>query len=263
MNSQPQAIKQRIADQFSKAATNYDENASLQWQIAQEALALFGNEYQGNITLDIGAGTGTVTQQLTVFSKQVLAVDLALGMLQFAQQQNGNIHWIGGDAESLPLTDNSIDGVFSSMALQWCASMPRVFAELRRVLKPQGRAVIAIMTKGSYHEWHSCWHQSESRAHINPFLEHNELQQMALDAGFNVEAKQCQYVSQHNNVRSLLGSIKAIGANVVVGNANHQPLSRASLRILEQRYETLRNAQGLLPLTYQISFLTLVSKPNQ
>ena len=121
------SLKQRIAKQFSKAATDYDLAAEVQAEIAFDNLMMMP---EGLInTLDIGCGTGRVTRQLLSKSANVWAVDIAQGMLQHAQQNIPEaIHWITADAEQLPFQNDSFDGVYSSMALQWCEDFNQVFS---------------------------------------------------------------------------------------------------------------------------------------
>ncbi|MGS0466747.1 methyltransferase domain-containing protein [Cobetia marina] len=41
------------------------------------------------------------------------------------------IHWLRGDAERLPVADNSLDLVFSSLAVQWCPTPATGWGSLR------------------------------------------------------------------------------------------------------------------------------------
>ncbi|WP_438863079.1 methyltransferase domain-containing protein [Neptunicella sp.] len=260
-------LKQRIARQFSRAAADYDQAADVQWQVAKDALKML-KPSQG-VVLDIGAGTGRVTQCLQPQHAKVIGLDLAEGMLQFARQRSASQHqaelnWIAGDAEQLPLADNSIQALFSSMALQWCESIPRVFNECFRVMDKSADGVLAIMSQGSFKQWQRCWTHSQGRAPINPFPSHDLLCSAATQAGFKVMAKQQEYVTFHTDVRQLIGSIKSIGANVKTHMTSNdcRPLTRQSLLELNRHYEAYRNEQGLLPLSYQISFLQLTKQPD-
>ncbi|WP_416304937.1 methyltransferase domain-containing protein [Neptunicella sp. SCSIO 80796] len=251
-------LKQRIARQFGRAAADYDHCADVQWHIAQDALQLL--PASDGMVLDIGAGTGKVTRAMLPLHAKVIGLDLAEGMLKYAQQQarESNAHslsWVAGDGEKLPFLDNSFEALFSSMALQWCGL--GVFSECYRVMKPAARGVVAIMSQGSFQQWQQCWQQIDSRQHINQFPSHVSLQQAAERAGFAVKASQREYMTYHPDVRQLLGSIKSIGANVVTETANAVPLTRRSLAELNRQYEQYRNEQGLLPLGYRISFLQL------
>ncbi|WP_447532200.1 methyltransferase domain-containing protein, partial [Pseudomonas aeruginosa] len=58
-----------------------------------------------------------------------LAVDIAEGMLRHARARGGASHFIGGDAERLPLRDGSCALGFASRAMQGGAALRAVRAE--------------------------------------------------------------------------------------------------------------------------------------
>lgn len=265
--------KTRIARQFSRAASAYDGAADVQLDIGLDNLHHLGDGYQR--LLDIGCGTGRITRRLAPACEHLLALDLAEGMLGFARQQledgtqampASGIDWIAGDAESLPLANCSVDGIFSSMALQWCRSLPLAMDELFRVLRPGGKAMLAVLCDGSMAQLSHCWQRLDHQPHVNQFSTTDSMQQAAHQAGFSVSVWQKSYLTWHNNVRDLLGSIKAIGANVVTETGNHAPINRAMLQRLQLCYQAehgqLRQLSKLnssiqLPLTYQVCFLQL------
>lgn len=274
--SSEQQLKSRIAKQFSRAATRYDAAAQVQIDIANDALAMFASKgYQSAAQLpehmlDIGCGTGRVTRQLANINNlktpYILAMDIAFGMLEHAKKQTitatklSNISWLQGDAEHLPLSNNTAGAVFSSMALQWCKNSRQVCSEIHRVLAPGAGGVLAIMCNGSMYELETCWQQVDSTRNINQFISAETWASDAKAAGLQVKAQHRNYVTRHSDVRALLGSIKQIGANVITSNNQQKAISRHILHSLEQCYQqTFGCAEGL-PLTYSVCFLTL-SKP--
>lgn len=251
--------KARVARQFSRAATRYDQAAQVQVDIAFDAMQLLNRRYSR--LLDIGCGTGRISRQLAPRCEQLLAMDLAEGMLSFAcgqEDENSNkINWLQADAEHLPLSGNSLDGIFSSMALQWCPNIHQVCREIYRVLEPKGQAVLAILGEGSMQELQQCWLTLDSQRHVNQFHSLNDWQLAAKTVGFEVQGSERAYTTWHPNVRELLGSIKAIGANVVSQTGNHASISRANLQALQHNYQQAFAVKGQLPLSYQVCFLQL------
>ena len=288
--SNDQQLKLRIAKQFSRAAKRYDSAAQIQIEIASEALRLFKDQAYGTnkcrlldrspkFILDIGCGTGRVTRQLAAMyvnqQQHTLAMDLALGMLQYAEQTTTkqaveqqanhlpNIHWLQGDAEHIPMGDNTVGGVFSSMALQWCKNSTQVCHEINRVLAPNAQGILAIMCAGSMHELDACWQHIDSARQINHFDSADKWLNAAQKAGLQVEMQQKNFVTWHANVKALLGSMKQIGANVVTSNAQQKAISRRTFQQLEQYYQhEFGNIQGL-PLTYSVCFLQIRKNANE
>ncbi|WP_339901142.1 methyltransferase domain-containing protein [Paraglaciecola polaris] len=275
-------LKSRIAMQFSRAATRYDNAAQVQIDIADDAVVLFTEHTKNDLkklprrVLDIGCGTGRVTRQLAATgvnkAQNILAMDLAFGMLQHAEQaweqpisgqsapQLSTICWLQGDAEHIPLGDNTLEGVFSSMALQWCKDRTQVCHEINRVLVSGARGVLAIMCAGSMHELDTCWQHIDHTRQINHFASAHDWASSAEKVGLQVQMQQKNYVTWHADVRTLLGSMKQIGANVVTGNGQKKTISRPTLHTLEQYYQEQFGSHQGLPLTYSVCFLQ-ITKP--
>lgn len=105
----------------------------------------------GDTVLDIGAGSGTDTvlaSRLVGESGKVWALDITPAMLAKLRETVGaegigNVETIEGDAEHIPLPDNSVDVVTSNGALNLVPDKRRAFAEIFRVLRPGGRVQIA------------------------------------------------------------------------------------------------------------------------
>src|SRR6185437_15195520 len=95
------------------------------------------------VVLDLGCGTGRVTRELKrrYPRSQVLALDLAPGMLREARRHQGLLRRFArvcGDALALPLKAASVDLVFSNLMLQWCEPLAAALGEVQRVLAPEG-----------------------------------------------------------------------------------------------------------------------------
>jgi len=269
--NQAKQAKARIARQFGKAAVRYDSAAQVQLDIAFDALQCLPNQPLG-ITLDIGCGTGRITQKILPNTSQLFALDLAEGMARYASNNMLNIDdsyrkqkisWLAADAESLPFQDSAVDNVFSSMALQWCMPIDLAMQEIHRVLKPSGRATLAILSDGSMSELKSSWKAIDSVPHVNRFESHSALITAAKSCGFKVNAKTQRYTTLHGNVMEVLNSIKSIGANVLPQSGNNAKLSRTMLRELERVYFSEFAEKGQLPLGYQVSFLQLQKHSGQ
>lgn len=258
--------KTRIAQQFSRAAETYNSAADVQLDIAFDLMAYVPNQFQNG--LDIGCGTGRISQQLSTRCEKLMAMDLAFGMLAYANKnsltQGLSICWLQGDADFLPLADNSVDMVFSSMALQWSANPQKVMSEMTRVMQPGSKAELAIMCDGSFVQLNDSWENIDSLRHVNHFATAQTWYEAAKRQGLQVSMQQKQYVTWHANIRQLLSSIKSIGANVLLKSENvidqsqtknKQVLNRHKLQHLETFYQQKYAENMQLPLTYQVCFL--------
>lgn len=95
---------------------------------------------QGRV-LDLGAGTGAANVDMG--TRTVIAADPSLPMLVL----NGTPNRLAAYGEKLPLADQVLDGVFSAFVFRNLTSVGDTLAEIHRVLRPGGRAVIVGLTR--------------------------------------------------------------------------------------------------------------------
>ena len=97
---------------------------------------------------DLGCGTGQVSAALAPFVARVVAVDASAAMLQAAKKRlHGfdNIDLRRGELEALPIDDARLDAATLMLVLHHVPEPARALAEVARVLKPEGRVIIADM----------------------------------------------------------------------------------------------------------------------
>lgn len=110
---------------------------------SREELLQYLPRKSNTTVLDIGSGTGFYTDELAPSLGRVLAFDLQPAMHERYRDRGvpENVELVTGDAESLPFTDQTIDGAFSTMTFHESATDESA-AELYRVLTPGGRLVV-------------------------------------------------------------------------------------------------------------------------
>ena len=255
--------KQAVRDAFDRAATSYDSAAAIQREICHR-LAGFAAAAPCADTprhvLDAGCGTGYGLDLLASLcpEAQVLALDFAPGMLRrlAASRPEGDPALICGDLESLPIACESLDVVWSSLALQWCDPALSL-AEIARVLRPGGVAWLATLGPATLWELREAFAVVDDAEHVIRFHPLDRWREQAADVGFDVIAADAPHVhALASDLRHLLHDIKAIGAHSV-GSGPRPALTRAGWRRLEACYEAHRRADGLLPATYDLILLAL------
>lgn len=93
-----------------------------------------------SIIADIGAGTGNYSNALADLGFKVIAVEPSIEMRNQAAHNN-NVIWLDGTAESIPLLDNSVDGVVVVLAIHHFLSFRKTVIEFSRIC-PNGPIVI-------------------------------------------------------------------------------------------------------------------------
>ncbi len=106
------------------------------------------------LVLDVACGTGDLALALARqgtrhnhTGARIIGVDFCHPMLEIARTKSNVIPFIGGDALRLPFADNHFDAATIGFGLRNLASVRDGLAELRRILKPDGRLVVLEFSK--------------------------------------------------------------------------------------------------------------------
>ncbi|KPB74136.1 Malonyl-[acyl-carrier protein] O-methyltransferase [Pseudomonas syringae pv. maculicola] len=251
--------KRQVAASFSRAAGSYDSVADLQRSVGNQLLARLPAGFTPSRWLDMGCGTGYFSRALAqAFDhSEGIALDIAEGMLRHAQPLGGAQHFIAGDAEHLPLRDQSCALIFSSLAVQWCADFAAVLHEAHRVLQPGGVFAFASLCVGTLHELRDSWQAVDGRVHVNRFRHEDDYRQLCAASGLRVRSLEVRpQVLHYPDVRSLTHELKALGAHNLNPGRPNGLTGRARILGMVQAYERFRQEAGL-PATYQVLYAVL------
>ncbi len=254
-----QLDKKKVAQSFSRAAPTYDSVAQLQRDIGAQLFSQLPDDLPAqSVVLDLGSGTGFFTRQLAAKYResQLIGLDIAEGMLHYAAEQHDGINWLCSDAELLPIADNSVDIIFSSLAIQWCNNLPQLMAELARVLKPGGQVHIATLGPDTLYELKSAWQQVDDYVHVNRFQSSPNLIAAINPAQLVVNEPQQEIrILYYERLNELTRELKALGAHNINSGKQEGLTGRARLFSFKNAYESFRTPQGL-PATYDVIYLT-------
>lgn len=251
--------KRQVAASFSRAASSYDSVAELQRAVGGELLSRLPGELTPNRWLDLGCGTGYFSRVLAErFAEgEGVALDIAEGMLRHARPLGGAEHFVAGDAERMPLRDDSCGLIFSSLAVQWCADFAAVLSEARRVLQLGGVFAFASLCVGTLYELRDSWQTVDGRVHVNRFRQLDDYRRLCAASGLRVRSLEVRpHVLHYPDVRSLTHELKALGAHNLNPGRPGGLTGRARILALIEAYEGYRQAEGL-PATYQVVYAVL------
>jgi malonyl-CoA O-methyltransferase len=219
-------------------------------------------QFKPSVVLDLGAGTGRLTGDLKRRYRRalVIALDLAPGMLREGrrhQQFFRRFERVCGDAMRLPIAAQSVDVVVSSLMLQWCDPPDQVFAEIRRILKPEGFFAFSTFGPDTLRELRSAWAQADgARAynHVNHFVDMHDIGDALVRAGLSEPVLDVDRMElTYPDTLALMRDLKAIGAHNVTAGRPRGLLGRERLRRMQDAYETFRT-DGRLPATYEVMY---------
>ena len=134
--------KKDIED-FNRWSRTYDNSWIQRYAIRlhAEMLDVVANEIATPKTfLDIGCGTGQLLHKAHALypSAQLFGIDPAEGMVELARGRIPSATIYLGAAESLPLSDSSVDVVLSSISFHHWSDQIAALREISRVLRPGG-----------------------------------------------------------------------------------------------------------------------------
>ncbi len=100
----------------------------------------------GGRVLDAGCGTGRDVAAFTQAGFVVDGIDLSAALLQFAIESCPDAAIDVGDIRYMPFRDDTFDGVWAMASLVHMghAAVGQALAEIRRVLKPDGRLFLTL-----------------------------------------------------------------------------------------------------------------------
>jgi malonyl-CoA O-methyltransferase len=241
-----------VRSAFNKASGQYDEHAFLQKEIATRLDAkLDVISGESSVILDLGAGTGLLSKQLSKRfpDSQLICLDFAQASLNYNPSSNK----ICADAYQLPLADNSVDMVISSLMMQWCPDLKQLFSEIHRVLKNNGLILFSTFGPDTLKELKKSWLVVDSDTHVNTFTDMHDIGDQMLGAGFQSPVMEMETLTlTYQTVMDLLRDLKAIGAQTV-STRSKSLMGKNKFQLMIKMYESYRK-DGKLPATYEVIY---------
>lgn len=104
----------------------------------------------GEVVLDLAAGTGSSSAPFVRSGATVVACDFSLGMLEQGRRVRPRLLFVAGDAIRLPFADRSFDAVTISFGLRNVADIDAALREMLRVTRPGGRLLVCEFSRPTW-----------------------------------------------------------------------------------------------------------------
>lgn len=218
--------------------------------------------------LDAGCGAGA---DLALLHKdypaaQIVGIDAAPAMTAAARAPQpksllsrllpakAGIDLLCGDFGQLPFGPNSVDLVWSNLALHWHPQPDRVFAEWRRVLRVEGLLMFSNFGPDTLRELRTAFAEVDEHPHVLPFVDMHDFGDQLVEAGFSTPVMDMEVITvTYDTVQALLADVRALGGNPLATRARGL-LGRPAGQRLTAALERQRRADGKLALTFEVIY---------
>jgi len=124
----------------------YEKNHAFVWEYGKSILELLAPKPQERI-LDLGCGTGQLTQEIAAYGANVSGIDRKPAMIEKAKQNYPQLQFTVAEATDFEV--EPLDAVFSNAVLHWIPEPDAVIRCVYQALKPNGRFVAEFGGKGN------------------------------------------------------------------------------------------------------------------
>jgi malonyl-CoA O-methyltransferase len=248
-----------ILNHFARASSTYDGAALLAERLRSQLIErLDWIAFAPESVLDLGCGTGHGAALLAARwpRARVVALDASPAMLREAARRGEarRIERLLAEAEAMPLPDASVDLVFSNLMLPWCEDIDAVFAEVARVLRPQGLFTFTTFGPDTLKELRAAWEAADDAQHVHPFTGLHDLGDGLVRAGLSEPVLDVsRYTLTYPDVGALMRDLKATGAQNAAGGRQRGLTGRGRLAAMAAAYESFRS-DGVLPASHEVVF---------
>lgn len=147
---------------FTSVANRYDLMNDLMsagvHRLWKDAFVDWLNPQPGMRVLDVAGGTGDIAVRIAKRARarggdaEIVICDINPAMLEAGLKradvlEAGNIRWVCGDGESVPIPDACMDAFTIAFGIRNVTHIDRVLTEARRVLRPGGRFLCLEFSK--------------------------------------------------------------------------------------------------------------------
>lgn len=229
--------------------------------------------------LDAGCGSGAdlALLQKDYPAAHILGLDAAVAMVEAAKTpasaikslnqmisrllpSKAGVDLLCGDFGNLPLGPNSVDLVWSNLALHWHPQPDRVFAEWRRVLRQDGLLMFSNFGPDTLRELRTAFAVAdgaggrEPSARVLPFVDMHDFGDQLVAAGFSTPVMDMEVITvTYDTAGALLADARALGGNPLATRARGLTGRAAWARMLVA-LEAQRRPDGKLGLSFEVIY---------
>jgi len=220
-------INKKVHKAFSKAAGRYENLTSIQKEIGGRILRSIGKKRACKKILDVGMGTGWLTNQLVCLFPEadIFGIDFSMEMLRRARRGKAGLKLVQADAVALPFKKNTFDIILSNSSYQWVDDLDKAFQSSYDLLNDKGVFCFAMFGSETLNELFFSIQHVWSRKNGNKKLsvkllpDRQDVMKIMRSSKFskvNVKCDMLRYC--FTDMFALVKWLKSIGANAIEKN---------------------------------------------
>ncbi len=190
--------------------------------------------------VDLGCGTGALLPQLRQRypRAKITGIDVSRGMLAQVGKRAGR--WrraslVQADAHVLPLADDSVDLLVSSLLLPWCDDQHRIIQEIFRVLTPGGTVLFTSAGPDTLIEYRRLWQTVDTYDHVFGLVDMHDLGDSMQSAGFSAPVLDREVLRvDYPSVDALEKELRHLGASNIASQRRRGLMASSTQRRLAE-----------------------------
>lgn len=266
-------VPAHVAQQFSRRG----DLTNAQFLYGEVARRMLGRlqyiRLQPSAVLDAGCGAGDNLPLLRERYPEAAyqGLDISETLLALARQRHassGVANWLGklvGLSQNAPrflradladtgLPPESLDLVWSNLAMHWHPAPHAVLAEWRRVLKVGGLAMFSCLGPATLRELRQALDDAGLRTATPSFVDMHDFGDLLVENGFSDPVMDQETLTlTYRTPQRLLEDVRALGGNPA-RDRRAGLVGRDWIARLTTALEAQRNTQGVIPLTIEVSY---------
>ncbi len=253
-----------------RAAASYDKYAFLKDEAAVrlvDRVDLIRRDFE--LCLDLGAHDGRLWQHLAPLGKirTIVQSDPAAEFSNnfFRSDINSKAALFAvHDFTTLPFADKSFDAVFSCLNFHWVDDLPGLFAQIRRLLRPDGLCLVNLLGGDSLHELRASLVAAEQditggfSPRCAPMADMRDVGGLLGRAGLALPVADSDRLTvNYPDMFRLMMDLRGMGEqNVLLGRLRHPTKRAVFLRAAEIYQDKFGQANGSIPASFEIITVT-------
>jgi SAM-dependent methyltransferase len=171
---------------------------------------------------------------------------------------------VDGEGEALALQPESLDLAVSALAFQFVNDLPGVLTQIRRVLRPDGLLLAAMIGGDTLTELRQSFAAAEAELEggvsprVAPFADLRDVGALLQRAGFALPVTDVdRIVVRYDSAFALMGDLRRMGATNILLERRRTPTRRATMLRMAQIYgERFADPDGRIRATFDVIWLS-------